>query len=200
LTADLKNARDLMQKISPLLVSKLNEQLEYARIQLEDCKKMLYKQERLKFIENIKEIAKKFPSMPLSGIGEDVELGEAQKESLIRELLREGVIKGKYIETSKTLVFERVELAEKDKVKLKQLFGMIKLKGKIDLNKAKEIMNISKDEIEGLIYELVGSNQISGRLEGAVFVVESDVDTFIEFLEKEFSYWDSAEKSKYGKN
>ena len=50
-----------------------------------------------------------------------------------------------------------------------------------------------------MIYDLVGDNRISGKFEGEVFIVESDVDTFINVLDAQFKSWEDKEKQKEGK-
>ena len=63
---------------------------------------------------------------------------------------------------------------------------MIKGRGRVDLDKATQIIGMSKNELEGLLYDLIGDNKVSGRFEGDIFIVESDVDSFINIFYSAF--------------
>ena len=51
-------------------------------------------------------------------------------------------------------------------------------------------------ELETFLYDLAGEKKIQGRFIGKKFIVESDVDKFVEFLDESYNDWE--EKQKYG--
>ncbi|MHA1612668.1 MAG: hypothetical protein ACTSYU_11490, partial [Promethearchaeota archaeon] len=56
-------------------------------------------------------------------------------------------------------------------IQLKRLKGMISLENKIDLTEAAKILNTSKTEIKGLIYEMAAEQKITGDFRGEVFYI-----------------------------
>ena len=68
---------------------------------------------------------------------------------------------------------------------------MIKLRREIDLDKAAEYFNILPKQIETLLYDLAGENIIQGRFEGDKFIIESDVDNFLNVLDKSLDKWEN---------
>lgn len=73
-----------------------------------------------------------------------------------------------------------------DEARIMTLFVNIKRTKKLDLNQAIKYINISKVDLKNLIYDLIGKNKISGRTEGDVFIIESDINEFVKLLELEF--------------
>lgn len=80
-----------------------------------------------------------------------------------------------------------------------RLFGMIKVEKQIDLAQASKIVRMPADEIKGLIYDLVGEGKIEGEFQGAVFVISSDVNNFIDALDDSFSDWSERDQITGGK-
>ncbi|MHA1520557.1 MAG: hypothetical protein ACTSRK_10290 [Promethearchaeota archaeon] len=79
-------------------------------------------------------------------------------------------------------------------IQLKRLKGMISLEKKIDLKEAAKILNTSKTEIKGLIYEMAAEQKITGDFRGEVFYISSGINTFLENLDKIYDDWDGQEK------
>ncbi|MFX1451410.1 MAG: hypothetical protein ACFFCM_11240 [Promethearchaeota archaeon] len=73
-----------------------------------------------------------------------------------------------------------------DEARIMMLFANIKRTKKLDLNQAIKYINLSKADLKDLIYDLIGENKISGKTEGDVFIIESDIDKFVKLLEEKF--------------
>ncbi|MHA1610908.1 MAG: hypothetical protein ACTSYU_02550, partial [Promethearchaeota archaeon] len=59
---------------------------------------------------------------------------------------------------------------------------------------AAKILNTSKTEIKGLIYEMAAEQKITGDFRGEVFYISSGINTFLENLDKMYDDWDGQEK------
>jgi hypothetical protein len=81
-----------------------------------------------------------------------------------------------------------------------RLYGMINAEKKINLESAKRMIGLSEDEIKGLIYDLVGEGKIDGNFEGNEFIIKSDIEDFIRFLDASFVKWGQEVKAKAKKN
>ena len=80
-----------------------------------------------------------------------------------------------------------------------QLYGMIKLDKKIDLQVASKLFNSPIQDVKGLIYELVGEGKLEGSFDGNLFMIESDVNDFLLELDSQFKNWSENEETKNGK-
>jgi hypothetical protein len=80
-----------------------------------------------------------------------------------------------------------------------QLYGMIKLDKKIDLQVASKLLNSPIQNVKGLIYELVGEGKLEGSFDGNMFMIESDVNDFLLELDSQFKNWNENEEKKIGK-
>ncbi len=78
----------------------------------------------------------------------------------------------------------------------KRLYGMIKLRREIDLEEATEFLKISRRDLEGLLYDLAGDNIIQGKFEKDKFLIESDVDNFLNVLDNSFQQWSDNRSKK----
>ncbi|MFX1501626.1 MAG: hypothetical protein ACFFDH_11740 [Promethearchaeota archaeon] len=92
--------------------------------------------------------------------------------------------------TEKEIITERSEI---NNVNKKKLFGMIRLRKEINLDEAAEFLNLKPKEIESLLYELAGENTIQGIFQGSKFIIESDIDQFIDVLDRSFIQWEGAQ-------
>ncbi len=92
-----------------------------------------------------------------------------------------------------------VKRYKKRKEEFKIIEGMLKLEKKINLEVASNVIGCSIEELKNLIYNLAEGNKVSGEFKGDVFMVESEIDVFVELLDKEFSKWEKIEKDKKGK-
>lgn len=70
-----------------------------------------------------------------------------------------------------------------------RLFGMIKLKERVNTRAAADLLGVTAAEIEKLLFDLAGEGRIEGRLEGEEFVITSNVDEFVETLDASFREW-----------
>ena len=73
-----------------------------------------------------------------------------------------------------------------DEARIMMLFANIKRTKKLDLNQAIKYINLSKADLKDLIYDLIGENKITGKTEGDIFIIESDIDEFVKLLEGKF--------------
>ena len=80
-----------------------------------------------------------------------------------------------------------------------QLYGIIKLDKKIDLQRASKLFNSSIQDVKSLIYELVGEGKLEGSFDGNLFMIESDVNDFLLELDSQFKNWNDNEDTKNGK-
>ncbi|MFW9989095.1 MAG: hypothetical protein ACFFC3_10600 [Candidatus Odinarchaeota archaeon] len=78
----------------------------------------------------------------------------------------------------------------------KRLFGMIKGEGKVNLDFASEIINMDQNTIRGLIYDLIAEDKVEGTFQENIFLITSDVNTFIDDLLNKYDDW---EREKEGK-
>jgi len=85
-----------------------------------------------------------------------------------------------------------VLIPSRDKITFDQktrLFGMIKVEKRIKLTEANQYLGMNKNDIKGLIYDLVGEGKIDGEFQGEDFIISSDVNDFIEALDASFEDW-----------
>ncbi len=73
-----------------------------------------------------------------------------------------------------------------DQTRMMSLFANVKKTKKLDLNQAIKYIHISKKDLKDKLYDIIGEHDISGRTEGDVFIIESDIDKFVKLLEDEF--------------
>jgi hypothetical protein len=85
------------------------------------------------------------------------------------------------------------------KSQLLQLHGMIKAYKSLDLNMASNFLKVPKEQIMGVIFELIGKNEIQGSFEGDIFTISSDIQDFITTLDQSFGKWAEKEENKDGK-
>ncbi len=76
---------------------------------------------------------------------------------------------------------------------------MIKVRKKINLQDAAQALQTTPQEIEYLIYDIVGDGGIEGEFEGQDFVIKSDVETFINALDGSFKEWERKTQFQEGK-
>lgn len=81
----------------------------------------------------------------------------------------------------------------------KRLYGMIKSRKKVDIDAATKILNMSRNDIEVLIYDLVGEGKIEGEFQDNEFIIKSDVERFIASLDGAFADWGKKTETKDGK-
>ncbi len=82
--------------------------------------------------------------------------------------------------------------AEAEAITKTRLFGMIKAFKKIDLAEAARTFQKSKDAVRNMLFEILGENKVNGHLDGDTFIIESDVNEFIEALDTSFATWDQS--------
>ncbi|MFX1501625.1 MAG: hypothetical protein ACFFDH_11735 [Promethearchaeota archaeon] len=85
------------------------------------------------------------------------------------------------------------EVGEPETDYKKRLFGMIRLRKEINLDEAAEFLNLKPKDIESLLYELAGENTIQGSFQGNKFIIESDIDQFINVLDHSFDRWEDSQ-------
>lgn len=78
----------------------------------------------------------------------------------------------------------------------KRLFGMIRLRKEINLEEASQFLNIPPKQIESLLYDLAGEKIIQGKFQGNRFLIESDMDNFLNALDNSFNKWETDEREK----
>lgn len=72
-----------------------------------------------------------------------------------------------------------------------RLFGMIKALKRIDIDEATEILDTPAVTIKRMLFDLVGSGKANGEfVDDRVFVVKSNVETFLEDLDGQFTRWE----------
>jgi len=145
------------------------------------------------FRTQILEFLTPYNSITFKKLADEFKLDKKTVENEIKSMIENGIITG---HLSSTKITFRRSSKEEGAKKKKILYGMLKTRGKIDLNIVEKILGLSKNEIEKSIYLLVGENKISGRFEQEIFILESNIDSFIELLELEFMSWN--EKEKFG--
>ena len=62
-------------------------------------------------------------------------------------------------------------------------FGMLKLKLQFDLDENANMLNVSQKELENLLFEMVGEGKLNGELQQNKFVISSDVNQIINWLQ-----------------
>ncbi|NVM34112.1 MAG: hypothetical protein HWN81_00855 [Candidatus Lokiarchaeota archaeon] len=110
------------------------------------------------------------------------------KNELEGELNRDSLVLKKAIE--KRPITEVMEPETKYK---KRLFGMIRLRKEIDINEAAQFLQIEPHLIEELLYDLAGEKSIQGTFQGSRFIIESDIDQFINVLDHSFYRWEASQ-------
>ena len=93
-----------------------------------------------------------------------------------------------------------VSLTEMDFDKKIRLSGMIKSEKKIDLNEAQNILGIPKDKLKSLIHDFIKADELNGVFEKDTFIIASNIENFIQMLERSFEEWEKTPKRKAGKN
>lgn len=78
----------------------------------------------------------------------------------------------------------------------KRLFGMIRLRKEINLEEASQFLNIPPKQIESLLYDLAGEKIIQGKFQGNRFLIESNMDNFLNALDNSFNKWETDEREK----
>jgi hypothetical protein len=78
----------------------------------------------------------------------------------------------------------------------KRLFGMIRLRKEINMDEASQFLNISPKQIESLLYDLAGDKIIQGTFQENKFLIESDVDNFLNALDYSFDKWETDKREK----
>lgn len=71
-----------------------------------------------------------------------------------------------------------------DETRIIYLFAMIKGSKNLNFNKAIKYVNLSKEELKTIVNQLLIKNKISGKFEGDLFIIKSDVNEFIRLLEE----------------
>lgn len=99
------------------------------------------------------------------------------------------IIKKKEVST-----VSKVEKPKMDSETKNKLFGMIKLRKEVDLDKASEFFNIPAKQIESLLYELAGEDRIQGKFQGNKFLIESDVNNFLDVMDDSFKKWETDQR------
>ena len=75
---------------------------------------------------------------------------------------------------------------------LKVLGWMIRSSKKINLSEAvKIIKGITIQDLQGLIYELVTDGKVDGIFEGENFIIQSEIDEFIDAFDEIYETWNS---------
>ena len=100
------------------------------------------------------------------------------------------------VEIPKVPEVPKEEVVKMDEDQKKKLYGMIKLRKEIDLEKASEFFNVPSKTIESLLYELAGEDRIQGKFDGNKFIIESDVNNFLDLLDDSFTKWDVDSQKK----
>ena len=93
-----------------------------------------------------------------------------------------------------------VSLTEMDFDKKIRLSGMIKSEKQIDLNEAQNILGIPKDKLKSLIHSFIKEGELNGVFEKDTFIIASNIENFIQMLERSFEEWEKTPKRKAGKN
>ncbi len=81
-----------------------------------------------------------------------------------------------------------------------KLLGMVQAEERFSLSEAKRYIDLSEIEIKGIIYELVGKKKISGHFKGNEFIIDSNIDNFIENLDDAFKDWNKKERDNIAKS
>ncbi len=119
----------------------------------------------------------------------------------IRDLISAGIIQGKLIEGELFLGGD-IELEppipsineQLEPTSQLRLIGMIRLEREIKLVDAAKFLNISVKELKAFLYDLAGQGNVQGKFVGDKFIIESDVDNFLEELDPQFEQWDYGSK------
>ena len=98
----------------------------------------------------------------------------------------------KYLKEEKKLMQTSEDFDYKNR-----LYGMIRVRKEIDIDKAAEFLHVSPKIIETYIYDLAGKEAIQGSFHGKVFRIESDVDNFISALDTSFHQWEESKVKKH---
>lgn len=114
-----------------------------------------------------------------------IDLAELNREKKPKKSFEQSVV-------DQVLIPEKGVASKFDSADKKRLYGMIKLRKEIDLEKAAEFFTIDAKQIEALLYDLAGDDIIQGRFEGNKFIIESNVDDFLSVLDKSFDAWESS--------
>lgn len=119
-------------------------------------------------------------------------------KSLIEEMISKNEIEAEInrdILVLKKLIERRPipEVMEPEIKYKKRLFGMIRLRKEIDINEAAQFLQVEPHLIEELLYDLAGEKSIQGKFQGSRFIIESDVDQFINVLDHSFNQWEASQ-------
>ncbi len=147
-------------------------------------------------IKLLKDLANTYPAVGLSDLAERF---QGIDNATLRKMLQRLVEQKKAIVDFDLARNEIVLRRKLDAAALNMLNGIIKLEKRIDLNRAQELLRVTKDDVRNLIYQLAGQNAIEGHFDGDVFVIESDVGSFIDSLNQSFADWDKKAETKEGK-
>jgi hypothetical protein len=125
-------------------------------------------------------IEKAIKESGIEDIGEKIEAQINEKE--IEEKIKQGFQRseGKPIEAKPTEPKPPEASVEKERLK-KRVRGLIKLQKNIPIAKLAQILNISDEQAENLIYEIAAEG-IEGDLEEGIFKFSTDPDKVIEVL------------------
>lgn len=93
-----------------------------------------------------------------------------------------------------------VSLAEMDFDKKIRLSGMIKSENKIDLNEAQNIIGIPKNKMKSMIHDFMKEGDLKGVFDMDTFIITSNIEVFIQMLDRSFEEWEKTPKRKAGKN
>ena len=73
-----------------------------------------------------------------------------------------------------------------DEARMMTLFINVKRSKQLDLNQAIKYIHISNEDLKHKLNSLMGKNNISGKFEGDILTIQSDIDKFVKLLEAEF--------------
>jgi len=142
----------------------------------------------------IKNLHKIYQEITFEKLIEKTGFSQEKLEKIIEDLIVKKELNARIL--GDLIVFNKDEILTENKSK-KRLFGMIRLRGEIDIQKAANFLNILPSEIEALLYDLAGEERIQGKFQGSKFIIGSDVDQFINALDNSFEKWKVFKKDDY---
>ena len=83
-----------------------------------------------------------------------------------------------------------------DEIIKAHFFGMLKLKLQFDLDENANMLDVSQKELENLLFEMVGEGKLNGELQQNKFVISSDVNQIINWLQHSVHDMENKQKTR----
>ena len=148
------------------------------------------KEEIITFIKNL---AKIYQEITFEKLIEKIGFNQEELENIIEDLIVKKELNARI--QGNLITFNEKDILTRNNPK-NRLFGMIRLRGEIDIQKASNFLNILSSEVEALLYDLAGENKIQGTFKGSKFIIKSDIDQFINALDNSFEKWNVSQKDE----